>query len=128
MAKSVSTAPDARDPKLRGRTFAIPFNQVWESAREVVGGLRRWRLLEEDDYEGVLRAEATTLIRRRIDDITIRIALDEDAQTRVDMTSTRRTGYVSLGRNARRIRRFFRKLDRALETARSQRGSTARTP
>jgi uncharacterized protein (DUF1499 family) len=127
LAKSVSTAPDARDPKLRGRTFAIPFNQVWESARAVVSSSRRWHVVEEDDYEGVLRAEAITLILRRIDDVTIRVALDEDAQTRVDMTSTRRPGFVSLGRNKRRIRRFFRKLDRALEQAR-QGSSTARTP
>ena len=58
------TSPDERDPRLRGRTYAIPFDRVWEAARALAsGGLRRWQIIESDDYEGVIRATSTILTR-----------------------------------------------------------------
>ena len=110
------TAIDDADPRLRGRTYAIPFEQVWQAARSLAGGgLRRWRIVEEDDYEGLIRAESRTLIWRFVDDVVIRIILDADAQTRVDMQSRSRKGGIDFGTNARRIGKFFRALDRKLQ-------------
>jgi len=108
------TAPEDADPRLRGRTYAVPFERVWQAALAIGGAWRGWNIVEADDYEGIIRAEATTRIFRFVDDVLIRIYLDQDAQTRVDMRSASRKGVGDFGTNARRIGRFMRKLDREL--------------
>lgn len=109
------TRPDERDPRLRGRTYAIPFHEVWNTALRLADGeLPRWRIVTADDQEGEIRAEATTRVFRFVDDVTIRMGLDRDGQTRVDLRSASRTGRIDFGTNARRIRRFCRALDTAL--------------
>jgi hypothetical protein len=107
------THPRHEDPSLRGRTYVIPFAKVWDEATAMAsGGLRGWTLLEAAEDLGVFRAEAKTLIFGFVDDVEFRISLDENAQTRVDMTSESRKGKGDLGMNARRIRKFFRILDK----------------
>ena len=115
------TAPSARDPRLQGRTYAIPFEEVWQASLTLVdGGLRGWELLEADDREGIIRGVANSLVDRFSSSITVRITLDFNAQTRVDALSASRTGRYDLGSNARKLRKFFRALDNALEDARGQ--------
>jgi hypothetical protein len=114
-ANVAETSTDAEDPRLRGRTYAIPFEDVWRAALSLAdGGLRGWRVTSADDREGVIVAEAKTLMLRLVDDVRIRIGLDPDAQTRVDALSVSRVGRVDFGTNARRIARFCRRLDRQL--------------
>lgn len=109
------THPRHDDPRLRGRTYAIPFARVWATAVELAsGGLLGWTLTEADEDRGVLQAESRTLVFRFVDDVRIRMSLDEFGQTRVDMTSASRVGKGDLGTNARRVRKFFRVLDRKL--------------
>jgi uncharacterized protein DUF1499 len=116
------TAPDAGDPQLRGRTYAIPFHTVWEAALKLAGGgLKRWHLIKEDETDGFIRAEAKTFFRKRVSDIEVRILLDQDAQTRVDMTSERRNGAFDWGANTRHIIRFFTALDRELARQQAKR-------
>jgi hypothetical protein len=111
----VTTAQDHWDPRLRGRTYAIPFEQVWQASLALAnGGLRRWHVVSSDDYEGVIQAESKTLVLRFTDDVTIRVYLDEDAQTRVDVESRSRKGSADFGANARRVGHFLRALDRKL--------------
>ncbi len=101
------------DPRLRGRTYHIPFEPVWQAALELAGGeLPRWKIVDADDYEGVIAAEAKTFLMRYVDDVRIHIYLDDDAQTRVDLVSQSRKGRGDLGTNARRLARFLRALDR----------------
>lgn len=110
------THPGDPDPRLRGRTYAIPFDRVWEGAVKLAGqGLPRWTVILADDQAGVLEAEARTLMFRFVDDVRVRIGLDENGQTRVDLESSSRKGKADLGTNARRIGRFLRKLDQVLE-------------
>ena len=109
------THPKHPDPTLRGRTYAIPFAKVWaEAVAMASGGLRGWTMLEADEDLGVFRAESKTLVLSFVDDVQFRISLDENAQTRVDMTSESRVGRGDLGVNARRIRKFFTVLDRRI--------------
>jgi hypothetical protein len=111
-----ATAPDHPDARLRGRRYAIPFQEVWEAARVLAdGGMAGWTLVEADDLEGRIRAEARTRVFRFVDDVEIRVRLDRDAQTRVDLVSASRVGRGDLGTNARRIRRFLKRLDRELK-------------
>jgi hypothetical protein len=113
---SAETNPDSPDPRLSGRTYAIPFDRVWNAALALAGEESgRWRLTRADDENGVILTEAKSLVFRLVDDIRIQVSLDDDAQTRVDMSSRSRTGSGDLGVNARRIGRFFRALDRRLE-------------
>ncbi|HEV8693938.1 MAG TPA: DUF1499 domain-containing protein [Lysobacter sp.] len=108
------TSPHDADPRLRGRTYAIPFEQVWQAVgRLASGGLRRWRLIASDDHDGIIHAEARTLFGK-VDDVLITISLDADAQTRVDVQARARQRSGDLGRNARRIGKFCRSLDQRL--------------
>ena len=109
------TRPDAEDPRLRGRTYAIPFERVWSAALGLAAELPRWSVLRADDHSGEIVAEASTLVFRFVGDVTIRIFLDPDAQTRVDMESRSRSGRADLGVSARRIARFLLKLDQRLD-------------
>ena len=103
------------DYQLRGRTYAIPFTQVWTAMVEMAsGGLRGWSIVRADEDLGILDAECQTLLFKFVDDIQIRISLDENAQTRVDMASESRKGKGDLGTNPRRIRKFFRVLDKKI--------------
>jgi len=112
-----ATRPDHPHPGLRGRRYAIPFEQVWTAAVALVATAARWQLIDADDQAGVILAEARTRILKFIDDVEIRISLDADAQTRVDMASRSRVGKADLGTNARRIRHFLHRLDRRLNAS-----------
>ncbi len=108
---SAQTTEAAQDPRLRGRTYSVPFAKVWDEAVHIIESSPRWKLIEADEARGLIRAEATTLLFRFVDDIRIRLKLDSNALTRMDMRSASRHGRGDLGTNARRIRRFFRDLD-----------------
>jgi hypothetical protein len=112
------TAPDAGDRRLRGRTYTIPFDTVWKAALELMaGGLSGWSVVAADDQEGVIEGEISGRPQRFHSAITVRVSLDRDAQTRVDGVAASVTGQADLGTNARRLGRFFRSLDRSLESA-----------
>ena len=108
------TAPDAADPRLRGRTYAVPFVQVWEAALETARGRRGWTVTEADARGGEIAAEARTVLWRFVDDVSVRVSLDGEGLTRVDVVSASRVGSADLGVNARRIARFLHALDRRL--------------
>ena len=106
------THPEHPDEGLRGRTYAIPFARVWRAAAELAeGGLRGWETTMADEDLGILQAQCRGLSPRSTDAVEIRMSLDDNALTRVDMSSTAQGPRGDLGRNARRIRRFFRALD-----------------
>jgi uncharacterized protein (DUF1499 family) len=108
------TSPDADDPRLVGRTYAVPFEDVWQAAVALAIGLPGWTLLVSDDREGRIVAEARTRFFRFVDNVSLHIRLDENGQTRVDARSVSRTGRADYGTNARRIGDFFRRLDERL--------------
>lgn len=114
----VETTPDASDPRLRGRTYTVPFEEVWQAALALTGGgLFRWSRHDADDTEGVILA-STKSLAGAVHDIMIRITLDENAQTRVDASAQARKPLTDMGRSRRRLRRFFRALDRRIARAR----------
>ena len=112
-----ATDPRSDDPRLLGRTYAIPFDQVWTACLVLVERPRHWTLLQANDLDGYLSVECQTPVFKFIDDFEIRIGLDEHAMTRVDVESQSRKGRGDLGSNARRIGRFLRRLDRLLDAA-----------
>lgn len=114
------TDPDHGNPAMRGRRYAIPFEAVWTETIALVDRSPRWTRIHVDDGCGVVRAEARTRLLHFVDDVEIRLSLDMDGQTRVDLTSRSRTGKWDLGTNGRRIRGFLRALDRALDASPDQ--------
>lgn len=105
------TRPDAPDPRLRGRTYAVPFGEVWRAALALAESQRGWTVMERDARRGWIRAEARTTLWRFTDDVEVRLSLDDRGLTRVDLVSASRIGGMDLGANARRINRFLRRLD-----------------
>jgi hypothetical protein len=123
------THPRAADWRLRGRTYAITFDRVWNAALELCGGeLPRLSLVSADDEEGVIRAHARTAVLRRIVDVRVTIGLDDNGQTRVDLASIALNRRRDLGSNARRIRRFLDKLDEKLQATPEQILDSTRDP
>lgn len=113
--KMEMTRPDHPDPTLRGRRYAIPFDAVWKGCVRLVEKGSRWTLLDANDQKGVLRAEARAGLLGSLLDVRIRVWLDIDAQTRVDIMARPRSGRSGFGGQARKIRRFLRDLDRLLK-------------
>jgi hypothetical protein len=113
------TDPEAEDPRLRTRDYAVPFARVYHAALETAGAQRGWAVLAADPRAGEITAEAVTRVWRRVGDVWIRVSLDEEGQTRVDLTSQSRNGSADLGANARRIARFLHALERRISGARN---------
>jgi Protein of unknown function (DUF1499) len=109
------TDPESPDRRLRGREYAVPFTTVWEAALETARARRGWSVVETDARRGEILAEARTALWRFVDDVAIRISLDELGMTRVDVASQSRVGTADLGANARRIARFLHALDRRMQ-------------
>ena len=123
------THPRAPDPRLRGRTYAITFDRVWNAALALAGGgIQRWRVLASDDEKGTIQDEAATLILRRPCEVRIRIGLDENGQTRVDLRTALVSGRRDWGSNARRIARFIVALDEKLAATPAQILDATRKP
>jgi uncharacterized protein (DUF1499 family) len=111
---SAQTSESAPDPRLRGRTYAVPFAVVWDEIIAMIETHPRWTLIRADEGAGLIRAEATSPLFRLVGDVRFKLKLDRNALTRVDMWSASRAGKGDLGANARRIARFCRQLDRRL--------------
>lgn len=110
------THPSSADLRLVGRTYAIPFEHVWNAAVGVANeGMRGWSVAGTDDLSGLIIASTITRIFNIRDDVRVRIRLDENGQTRVDMSSKSRSEKPSLGRHRRTIGRFLDRLDQRLD-------------
>lgn len=114
LSKVAETEPDAPNPRLRGRTYLIPFARVWDETVALIRALPRWELVSADERRGLIRAQARRRLLRFADDVTIWMSLDHNALTRVDMRLASRVAGANLGTQARRIARFLRRLDQRL--------------
>lgn len=124
-----ATDPRSADRRLQGRTYAIPFDDVWRAALQLAGGgARGWSLHLADDQEGVIEATTKTLLFGIEGEVRIEIGLDENAQTRVDLMSYSLKHRADLGRNRRTIGRFLRRLDRQLQARPDQILDATRAP
>lgn len=114
--KGAETAPGAEDLRLRGRTYTIRFEDVWQAAITVIRKkLRGWVVVIDNDRVGRIDALSTSLLRGIETEVVVTIGLDENGQTRVDLSATTRTETRDWGRSRRLIGRFTKKLDRELD-------------
>jgi hypothetical protein len=113
--RQASTDPHSLDPRLRGRTYAIRFEDAWQASVALcAGGIRGWSTVRTNDQTGVIMALVQPGPFSKHVDIQIVIALDEYGQTRVDMSAVSRTERGDFGRSARLVDRFLLKLDEKL--------------
>lgn len=118
--RRAETDPTSADHRLVGRTYAIPFEDVWQAATKLAGGgLRGWTVWLADDQQGLIEASTNPPLVAAAD-VHVRIGLDENAQTRVDLTSTSRTERGDWGRSRRNIGKFIRRLDALLDAGSAQ--------
>jgi hypothetical protein len=123
------TNPASPDDRLVGRTYAIPFDRVWNAAVDVANeGMRGWSVASADDLSGLIIASTATRLFNIRDDVRVRIRLDENGQTRVDVNSRSRTEKASLGRHRRGISRFLARLDQRLDAHPGQIIDATRAP
>lgn len=126
--RRAETDPKSEDGRLHGRTYAIPFESVWLAATRLAGGgIRGWSLWVADDQLGLIEASTHPFLGPQAD-VRVRIGLDENGQTRVDLTSASRTTRGDLGRSRRNIGRFLARLDELLEARPGQILDASRTP
>ena len=125
----VATDPASADRRLKGRTYAIPFDSVWSAATRLVRGkLRGWSLQAADDQAGIIVGSAQPLLFGGPCEVRVEVGLDENAQTRVDAWSSYPGKRGDLGRNRRTLGRFFRGLDRELSAGPGQILDPTRAP
>ena len=119
--RAARTAPDADDRRLLGRTYTIPFEEVWQASIRVIRRrLRGWTVVIDDDRRGRIDALHRTLFRGVETEVVIDIGLDENGQTRVDLAAASRGERGDWGRCRRLIGRFLKGLDRELEVSPGQ--------
>jgi uncharacterized protein (DUF1499 family) len=97
--------PDIR-PRYVAEAPAAAFERALRSARRM-----GWEIVDAVPAEGRIEATATTRWLRFKDDVVVRIVADGTG-SRLDVRSKSRFGRNDLGANAKRIRAYFRELDR----------------
>lgn len=101
-------------PGIDPQYFALSREQIFTAACAAAHALR-WHIVAAAGDEGRIEATATTRLLRFKDDVVIRIR-EHNGGARLDVRSASRVGRSDLGANARRIRRFFCKLNNYLKT------------
>ncbi len=85
-------------------TPAAVFTRALDAARTM-----GWDLVNADSSEGRIEAVATTRWFGFQDDVVVRLTPD-GSRTRIDVRSVSRVGRSDVGANARRIRRYLKRL------------------
>ena len=108
------TSPNAEDPRLRTRLYALSRDTVWTTVQQIAALQQGWTVIKLDPAEGTLQAEARTRLLKFVDDVTIHVRQASGQRISVDVLSRSRVGLGDFGANARRIGRFFEALDSTL--------------
>lgn len=105
------TDAQAADPRLRGRTYAIPFETVWQACLGVGRELTGWSVHRSDDRAGTIRCVVASGVLFPAVYLDVTVGLDENGQTRVDVEATSATERTNLGRSRRMLIRFMSAVD-----------------
>lgn len=103
-------APGGPEPRL----YEVAFSEVWDQLLNYVRRRWWWTLAHRDEDLGLISVRCVVPLLRWVDDLTIWVALDSNALTRVEAFSRARRRNFDLGMNRRRIRLMLKWLDRAL--------------
>lgn len=106
-------------PDLKPVVVQRPITEVHEIVGDTMRRLR-WSIVAQEPAQGrgrpgYFEAVDRTLVMGFYDDVVVRLDGDQ-RETRIDVRSASRYGHHDLGRNANRVRRFYRELQQQLET------------
>jgi uncharacterized protein (DUF1499 family) len=73
------TGPDHRDARLRGAAHSLPYARLWDAALALAQRTSRWAVIRADSSRGEIVAEVTSRVFGFVDDVVIRVSLDEGA-------------------------------------------------
>ena len=59
---SASTAPGHDDTRLRGRTYAVPFDRVWRAILRIIDRNARWEFTAADDAAGLIQVDVRSAV------------------------------------------------------------------
>jgi uncharacterized protein (DUF1499 family) len=99
----VSSLATDEDHRVKPAPFDGTPEAAWERLKRVIGSEPRLRVVEERQDQWYLRAEATSLIFRFVDDVEFQ--LDPERKV-LHLRSASRVGHWDLGVNRRRIERL----------------------
>ena len=94
----VSSRADDAAHRVEPFSLRVPMERAWPQLRDAVAALPRVRIVESAD--GYLRAEATSLLFRFVDDLEV---LHVPGSARIDVRSASRVGYSDVGVNRARV-------------------------
>lgn len=105
------TDAGADDPRLRGRTYAIPFETVWQACLRAGRELPGWSVHRSDDRAGSIRCVVASGVLFPAVYVDVEVGLDSNGQTRVDVEATSASERSNLGRSRRLVIRFVAQVD-----------------
>ena len=103
-----------RHEETAGRVYAIPFHDVWDGVLRVGEELRGWSVGDRDSRAGTLELQTLDTLGYRPLPASIRLWLDEEGQTRLEVRISEERRPLLLPSARSRLRRFLRSLDRTL--------------
>ncbi len=116
----VETGRTPEYPDIKPHVYRAGADQVFDAALHAVHRMPRWSLVSHQPATGEIRAEASTLVWRFVDDILIRVRV-RAGDAVVEVRSSSRVGRGDFGQNARNIRSFLQELDRQVAEASTHR-------
>lgn len=107
---------DARDPRMRPRTYERPAADVVAAARTAAGRIGNWEYVGDAESDGVTRLlfVRTSRLWKFKDDVTLRVEDLGGGRSRVTGESRSRVGKGDLGQNPRNLRRILGELELVL--------------
>ncbi|CAN5849810.1 hypothetical protein BH23GEM8_BH23GEM8_20260 [soil metagenome] len=112
--RGVVTDPDHSDRRLQGSAHSLPYSVIWDAALALAHRMSRWVVVSADSGKGEIVAEATSRFAGFVDDVVIRVSLDDQGLTRVDLSSHSRVGRFDFGANRRRVQKYLRRLEKSI--------------
>jgi uncharacterized protein (DUF1499 family) len=76
--------------------------------------MSRWVVVSADSGRGEIVAEAPSRFSGFVDDVVIRVSLDDSGLTRVDLSSHSRVFCFDFGVNRRRVQKYLRRLEKSI--------------
>lgn len=107
-------ADEDEEGTLGPRIYTVPFDRVWRGASWLLSPEHGWTMVETDPNSGSIMALRRTPLLRREVRVLVTISLDPVGLTRVDAVFLQGKRDRPRRGQRRRVRRFFRRLDRAI--------------
>ena len=109
----VETGASAEYPDVAPLDLPVGASAAYAAAYDAAREMPRWTIRDHDPGAHRFRAEARTRLLRFVDDIEVWVEPLSASRSRVAARSASRVGFTDFGTNARRLRAYLRRVDRA---------------